>query len=258
MPQLVDDAAYAELWDLVVGDRATEVLELGFAQGGSSAVLAAALDELGRGRLTTVDLAGKPPRRPEIEDTLRRCGLEGIVEVVREQSSYTWFLKRRIEERTIDGSCEPLYDVCFIDGAKSWQVDGLAFFLVDKLLRPGGTIVFDDYGYSFAEVEGDVTDGISLRSMSEDQRREPNVRAIFELLVMQHPDYGDFRVVNDRLAVARKVRGGARVLSVQTRVAPAARVVGWLSRNGAGAARRARELFGRGGPAAAAGGGGAS
>ena len=58
------------------------------------------------------------------------------MQIVREVNSYNWFLKKQIEAQTKDGICEPCYDFIFIDGAKNWTIDGLAFFLADKLLRP--------------------------------------------------------------------------------------------------------------------------
>ena len=42
------------------------------------------------------------------------------------------------------------YDFCFIDGAHTWDTDGFAFCLVDRMLRPGGWIIFDDLNWTHA------------------------------------------------------------------------------------------------------------
>lgn len=59
------------------------------------------------------------------------------------KDSYNWQLMRLL----VNG---PIYDYVFLDGAHSWDVDALAFFLIDRLLKIGGYLDFDDYGWSFA------------------------------------------------------------------------------------------------------------
>ena len=44
----------------------------------------------------------------------------------------------------------PIYDYIYVDGSHAWEIDGLAFFLLDRLLKPGGYMDFDDYGWSMA------------------------------------------------------------------------------------------------------------
>jgi predicted O-methyltransferase YrrM len=209
----LDAAAGRTLYDFVRGAGPEACLELGFAHGVSSCYIAAALAARGRGHLTTVDLEASATRAPTIETLLERTGLAAWVTVCREPHSYTWFLKKEIERRTRDGRCEPAYDFCYVDGCKNWTIDGLAFFLVDKLLRRDGWILFDDYGWSYARraraVGRHTTDGIVHREMSPDQLEQPNVELIFRYLVMQHPDYGEFRVEGD-WAWARKARGDRR------------------------------------------------
>ncbi len=70
-------------------------------------------------------------------------------------------------------------------------------FLVDKLLRKDGWIIFDDYGWTYATAAKDgseATDGIAHRSLSTAELTTPHIKEIFRLLVMQHPDYGNFRI----------------------------------------------------------------
>jgi predicted O-methyltransferase YrrM len=197
----LEPAAARRLYDFILATGPRDCLELGFAHGASSCYIAAALDETGRGRLTTVDLESTARLEPSIETLLDRTGLAPVVSVRREVHSYTWFLKKEIERQTVDGRCEPCYDFCYIDGCKNWTVDGFAFFLVDKLLRPGGWILFDDYHWTYArrgQVTGkQATDGILHRALSPDQLEQPNIELVFRYLVMQHPAYARFRVDGD-------------------------------------------------------------
>lgn len=202
------------LYNFVIEHRPAECLELGFAHGVSSCYMAAALDEIGAGHLTAVDLLdAEGRRRPSVEDLLSRTGLQKYVTVVRERTSYNWFLKKKIEERTTSDRCEPVYDFCFVDGSKNWNVDGLAFFLVDKLLRQNGWILFDDLNWTYGSTGRDVTDGISHRRMGEDELNTPHVDLIFRLLVLQHPDYSEFKVQGDWWAWAHKVAAPSKSLT---------------------------------------------
>src|SRR5439155_26636535 len=137
-------------------------------------------------------------------------------EIVRMMTGYTWFLHDNIRKNTIGDYCEKEYDLCIIDGPKNWTIDGAAFFFVDKLLKPGGWIVFDDYSWTYEEADTRraSTDGITHRSLSEDERRIPHIREVFELLVVQHPDYSNFiRLPLSDWALAQKARGSPKKYS---------------------------------------------
>jgi predicted O-methyltransferase YrrM len=168
-----------QLHDWVREHRPESCLELGFAHGVSSVYIATALEANGAGRLTSVDNLSALEREPSAEDLLRSAGLEHRVELVYERSSYTWFLHRMLRERARDGAIEPLYDFCFLDGAHTWADDGFAFLLVDRLLRPGGWILFDDLPWKLDE-RWDVPD---------EERELAQVREVFDLLVATHPHY---------------------------------------------------------------------
>ena len=118
--------------------------------------------------------------------------------------------------------CWPGYDFCFIDGGKNWTNDGAAFFMVDKLLRSGGWIVFDDLWWSCASEEArtgrKVTYGLVHDQLAEDEYRNPHIEAIFRLLVMQHPSYSRFRVLDEVLALAQKVSGDTRQIRFESMV----------------------------------------
>ncbi|MFO0551470.1 MAG: class I SAM-dependent methyltransferase [Polyangiaceae bacterium] len=210
-------------YDLVMQRRPQRILELGFAHGVSTCYFAAAAQELPDCRITAVDIEPSRDFKPPIEELTTRLGFSNLVEIYREKSSYTWFLKKEIARATENGVCRPRYDFVFIDGPKDWTNDGCAFFLADKLLRPGGTIMFDDCGWSYAEDErqrGKKHErGYIFEHLSEDERNEAQIKAVFELLVMQHPNYDSFEIVDDQLAMARKSPNAStqRELLISTR-----------------------------------------
>jgi predicted O-methyltransferase YrrM len=206
------------LYDFVLANRPRRCLELGFGHGSSACYVAGALDELCEGKVTAVDL--EPARswqHPAIEELLAATGLGDRVEVVREATSYTWFLHRMVRDRSGPEGCEPVYDFCFVDGAKHWTIDGLAFFLVDKLLNDGGWIAFDDFGYTFRSMMDEgfgVVDYISLTRMSDEELDTPHIESLFNYLVMQHPSYGEFKIQDGWLAWAHEIDSRRRKLVI--------------------------------------------
>ncbi len=212
----VEDGRF--LYNHIIKTKPQQCLELGFAHGVSSCYIAAALQQSGGGQLISVDLLSSKERKPCIEELLHDNGLQEIVTVVREVNSYNWYLKKKIEEQTLRGSCQPIFDFCFIDGSKNWTIDGFAFFLVDKLLKYGGTILFDDYAWSYSEhYDKQITDGISHREMSQDQLESPNIELVFKLLVMQHPNYSRFQIDDESWAWAKKVESDVKTVTLHTK-----------------------------------------
>jgi predicted O-methyltransferase YrrM len=156
-------------------------LELGFASGVGSSYIAGALDANRGGRLTSVDTKEALRRKPLASETLAKLQLEKYVELVFHEISYTWFLMDAIEKGK-------KFDFCFLDGAHTWDVDGLAFFLVEKVLSPGGMIIFDDLDWCYA-----TSPTMKDVPAPELFRKTAGVRKIFELLVKQHPNMTNFR-----------------------------------------------------------------
>jgi predicted O-methyltransferase YrrM len=209
-----------ELYDHIVKTRPENCLELGHAHGVSTIYMAAALEETGQGCLDTVDLHSSIEREPNLETLLASAKLAHIVNIHREKNSYNWFLNMKIQSQTKNDRCEPCYDFCFFDGAKNWTIDGFAFFLVDKLLRAGGWLLFDDLKWSYGKVTGRTSsDGVTLRSLSEQEIREPHIELIFRSLVMQHPGYSNFRIQDDWWGWAQKSSEGNRTLQIDSKKA---------------------------------------
>jgi predicted O-methyltransferase YrrM len=207
------------LYNFVLDKKPSECLELGFAHGTSSCYIAAALDELGTGCLTSVDLVRAAEwQKPSIEELLSKTSLQEYVTVVRENTSYNWFLKKKIEETSSSNNCQAIYDFCFVDGSKHWTIDGFAFFLVDKLLKQGGWILFDDFKLTYNSVKRqsgvDSIDYISLLEMGEDELNTPHIELVFRLLVMQNPNYSEFKIEDEWWAWARKTSSPKRTLVI--------------------------------------------
>jgi hypothetical protein len=69
--------------------------------------------------------------------------------------SYNWSLMKIIMEK----DSQPIFDYCFLDGAHTFAIDALAFFLIDRCLRVGGYVDFDDYSW---RLQGSSLDPINV------------------------------------------------------------------------------------------------
>jgi predicted O-methyltransferase YrrM len=176
-----------------------DCLELGFYHGVSSAYMAAILEARGRGHLTTIDLVSGAARAPNIDALLGDLGLSHRVTVHYEPRCFTWRLMRMIE-----ADPGPRFDFAYIDGAHTWLVTGYAFLLVERLLRPGGWVLFDDLDFTYATL---VKPGRPmpdfLRRMTAEERATPQVRKVWDLLVGPHPAFHNHRE-DGRWAFAQK------------------------------------------------------
>ncbi len=167
-----------------------DCLELGFFHGVSSAYIAEMLREQGSGHLVTIDLESARNREPNIEQILDSLALRRLVTIYFEPRSYTWRLMKLIEEHP-----EPIFDFCYVDGGHTWDHSGFGFFLVEKLLRPGGWTLFDDLSWTI-EQSSAFQDAATRENLMRRHTREyvatPQVRKVWELLVKRHPSFTAF------------------------------------------------------------------
>jgi predicted O-methyltransferase YrrM len=186
--EIVGDLPYMSLkqasviTEFIQENNVSSILELGFFHGVSTCYMAAALEEIGGGSIVTIDLHSAEKRQPNIELLLKKCGYLDMVEFYYEPASYNWRLMKLIEENNTT------FDLCYLDGGHDWYNTGLAFFLVDKLLRPGGWIIFDDLDWTMEHIEASWATRKPL-----EERTTPQVRKVWELLVKTHPNYTNFR-----------------------------------------------------------------
>lgn len=179
---LTTSAAGELLYEMSLKTDVEHILELGFAYGTSTAYMAAALQEKGHGAITTIDRDDALAREPNIHRLLSHVGLEQWVSPIFAGRSYTWELMRFLERRTEGSATLPLFDFCFIDGAHTWDADGLAFLIVHRLLRPDRWIVFDDINWTLGS-SPTLRDSPRVRALPADEMSTPQVRKIVDLLV---------------------------------------------------------------------------
>jgi predicted O-methyltransferase YrrM len=162
--------------------------ELGVYKGYTAARIAEQL--AGEGEIHLFDYED---RLAEAAARVRATGHKKVIEHPnsrRIMDSYNWSLMRLLAEHG-----EPIFDYVFIDGAHTWMLDALAFLLVDRLLRVGGYVDFDDYAWTLAgspsmkpEVFPDV-----CRLYSPEQIEERQVALVVDLLVRPDPRYEELQ-----------------------------------------------------------------
>lgn len=179
---LTSPAAGRLLYEFAAKEDVEEIVELGCAHGTSTAYLAAALEAKAAGCVRTFDREDAADREPNLFAVLGHVGVEARVRPTLSTSSYTWGLMQILEERTVGHVTEPLFDLGFIDGAHTWETDGLAFLLVDRLLRPDRWIVFDDVNWTLGS-SPTLKDTPRVLALSEEERTTPHVRKVIDLLV---------------------------------------------------------------------------
>ncbi len=100
--------------------------------------------------------------------------------------SYNWPLGKLLGET----KGQPLFDYCFLDGAHTFAVDALTFFLCDRLLQVGGHIDFDDYNWRILSSSLDPKFVPEIRlQYTEEQIRARQVEMIVNTIVRTDPRY---------------------------------------------------------------------
>jgi len=145
-PDRVDGMLVSELKilaELVRTSKASNVLEIGMANGSSTLAILGELKSTPQGRLTSVDPFQMHPSNPGPGydgvglDNVRKSGLA---------DRHTWIgmldylaLPKLAEEGK-------RFDFIFIDGYHSFDYAMIDFFFADLLLQPGGMVLFHDSG----------------------------------------------------------------------------------------------------------------
>ena len=198
--QYMDLPRATYLRDLIVRHDLSDLLELGFFKGKSSAYLGAVLEDLGRGHLTTIDRASAGNYRPGIREVLAEVELSHRVTPVFAHRSFTWELGTMLERTP-----RPQFDFCYLDGGHTWDVTGFGFLLVDMMMKPGGIILLDDLDWSiatspFARSEKGRQ---AYEGFSDDEKAAKGVRMTFEHIA-DHLGYDVEEVPEFQWGIARK------------------------------------------------------
>lgn len=205
----IDNESGKILYDFVLEAKPERILEIGFFHGKSTHFMAAALDELGRGQITSIDLEEVRSCTPSILDLGKSSGLGKYINPIFSPVGSQWELRSLIRDNTSEGRCTPIYDLCFIDAYHSWEKAGMDFFLSDKLLKPGGWMLFDDLAWSFSSSPS-WRMRPETQAMPQEFRDAPQVGEVFELLAKQHPDYENFSISNNWGWAQKKKTVGSR------------------------------------------------
>src|SRR5438270_876804 len=106
----------------------------------------------------------------------------------------------------------------FMSPALGRRVDDHAVVLIEKLLRPGGWLLMDDLEWTYEDNPWIVPsgDGHPLGPLSESERTEPHLRAVFELVVKPHPSFSRFRREDEWYGWAQKIPGAKRRYELAT------------------------------------------
>lgn len=119
------------------------IAEIGIGMGATSFHIAKFLDNKGSFHIFDFNESVIPIKK--------MLNLEGYSNIYahgssyKKMDSYNWNLLSLLKDND-----EPIFDYVFLDGAHSFPVDGLAFFLIDMLLKKDGYIDFDDYAWTHA------------------------------------------------------------------------------------------------------------
>jgi hypothetical protein len=107
--------------------------------------------------------------------------------------SYNWGLKKILEQRR-----DLRFDYIYLDGAHTWAIDALTFFLSDLLLNIGGYIELDDYGWRLRGSSLDPARVPTTEQLYTDEQIDDfQVKAIVDLLVRRSGSYRE--IIPNRL-----------------------------------------------------------
>lgn len=174
----------AALYNFIRDRKLRRILELGTKHGVGTCHLANAVVSLG-GSVTTVDLLSAAKLEPSVSSLTEHLGLSSFVDAFFEPVSYTWRLANWLQENE-----SPRFDLCYLDGAHTFETDGLAFFLVTKLLVPGGWLILDDLDWSYGS-SPTLKASQRVLQMHPDERDTRQVRMVWDMLVRTSELYSE-------------------------------------------------------------------
>jgi predicted O-methyltransferase YrrM len=184
------------LYEFVLREKPEQILELGCGIGTSACYMAAALAKLGRGKIMSIDCN---PDLPEwVERTFAKvpAQVRQYHQLILSRTSYNDELMNIIDAQTSPQGCRPIFDFCFIDGAHTWEVDGCAFFLSEKLLKAGKWMLFDDLTWTQA-LSAEAQENMGSNPPPAELQQTMQVMKVFTLLVAGHPNFHDLTIDGD-------------------------------------------------------------
>jgi hypothetical protein len=184
--------ANSQTMDFIKEKNCRMIAELGIYQGHTSMEFAKYLN--GEGSLHLYDFHD---RVRTVAGELERAGFRNVQSFAcsyRYRDSYNWALAKAIGMHR-----EPIYDYIFLDGAHDWAIDALAALLCDRLLKVGGYIDFDDYGWTLAGSPSlnPRVFPLTAKLYTEEQIEAQQVKMVVDLLIKREPRYRE--VLKDKI-----------------------------------------------------------
>ena len=192
-PRRVDvNSANSKTMEFINDKRCRMIAELGIYEGHTSMEFAKYLN--GEGSLHLYDFHD---RVRMVAAELARAGFRNVQTFgcsYRYRDSYNWALGKAIATHR-----EPIYDYIFLDGAHDWAIDALATLLCDRLLKVGGYLDFDDYGWTLAGSPAlkPRVFPLTAKLYTEEQIETLQVKMVVDLLIKRDPRYCE--VVKDKI-----------------------------------------------------------
>lgn len=159
------------------------IAEIGIWKGATSLEFARHLDH--QGQLHLFDFVDKVRK---VKSDLKSLGFENAItwgSSYKYLDSYNWSLMKLWAQKKA-----PMFDYIYLDGAHTWAIDALSFFLCDLLIKPGGYIDFDDYNW---RLRGSGLDPERVPETNllytEEQIDSQQVKLIVDLLVRRNSSY---------------------------------------------------------------------
>jgi predicted O-methyltransferase YrrM len=194
------------LRDLIVGEDASNILELCGNPGVSTAYLAAILEDKASGSVTTFSLRNTArPANRAVQTLLGQADLSRRIATIPCKRSYTWALQRLLA--TPDRHD---FDLCYVAGHNTWDSVGISVLLVDMLLRNGGLIVLSNMDWSIGSSSYFRDRPEQTQRYDDDEIRARPVRLAWEM-ILPHLGYVPVREFPQLgYAVARKSQAATK------------------------------------------------
>lgn len=185
-PARINRGPNARTLEFLKATHCRTVAEIGVGRGVTSEAILTWL--AGRGVLHLFDFDDRLSRVAARLHDKRLTNFVSHANSHRTLDSYNWSLVKLLEKNPA-----PMLEYVYLDGAHTWAVDALAFLLLDRLLKPGGYMDFDDYHWTI-ERSPTVNPRVfpRIRELyTEEQMRTPQVASIVELLVRRSGRYDE-------------------------------------------------------------------
>ena len=132
------EAQSEKIKEIILKHNIETVLELGTYHGKSTLCMAAIMEDLGRGHITTMDrMPMISSLEPKLIDLAKRFKLSHRITEIHGQKAYYWDMNKMIKAKQ-------KFDLVYIDSAHIFYGAALAFYLSDEMLNKDGVVLFDD------------------------------------------------------------------------------------------------------------------